>query len=89
MSRSKVWDEFTVYVDMQIGDEIHGIPMCGLCGNTGTINTEWVHDGTTHKIKSICICPNGRAWRTRFLSKPKWGGTSSSILVGRTTKDST
>lgn len=57
-----LWQEF--YVDVTRPDGIK-ITVCGLCGNSGTVDTT-----TTAKIfdkpagiKSFCICPNGRAMK--------------------------
>lgn len=86
MSAAKIWHEFTVFCDMDCGGKIFAIPMCGLCGNSGTIKTEWEYQGVTQRIKSICICPNGRGLKKQ-CNAAKWGGDSASILVGRTTKE--
>jgi len=64
MMKNKLWEEFTVEVyNPHIG---HKIPICGLCGNSGVIDTT-----TTARcfdkyvgIKSFCICPNGRKLKT-------------------------
>jgi hypothetical protein len=75
MTRACVWDEFTVYVpsDNKI---MPMIPMCGLCGNTGLINTHaHTPTGKPCGVQAFCICPNGRALK-RGHSRPKWGGSS-------------
>jgi hypothetical protein len=49
--------------------------LCGLCGNTGYINTlGHIKDATGTKcgIKQYCICPNGRVIRKGNIGS-KWG----------------
>ncbi len=66
--RDDRWEEFTVYVETPYLPG-HKVPMCGLCGNTGVLDTR-----TTAKtpqasgmipcgIRAYCICPNGRAMK--------------------------
>lgn len=52
-------DEFTVEVDR--GDGMV-IPVCGLCGNSGMVNTLATAElhGNKCGILAPCICPNGR-----------------------------
>lgn len=56
-----LWEEFIVYVkNPEIGLEV---PLCGLCGNSGVVDTTttakcWNNIPTG--IKTYCICPNGR-----------------------------
>ena len=60
MSREPLWLEFTVNVK-------HGpleIPVCGLCGNTGYVDTTGKARspmGMPCGLRRPCICPNGRA----------------------------
>lgn len=62
MKAKDLWLEFTVYVKSP--ETGFDIPLCGLCGNSGMVDTT-----TTAKcwktvpagIKTYCICPNGRA----------------------------
>ncbi len=51
------WLEFTSHA--------LGFPICGLCGNTGVIDTTlsaWSSAGMRCGIRRFCICPNGRAY---------------------------
>lgn len=45
--------------------------LCGLCGNSGTLNTHGVKSaaGFPCGVKLPCICPNGRALKTRLMRK--------------------
>lgn len=59
MSKKDLWFEFDVEVTRPDGLKI---TVCGLCGNTGMVDTT-----STAKcfdkpagIKTFCICPNGR-----------------------------
>lgn len=39
---------------------------CGICGNSGVIDTRgkaYTAAGVHCGIKAFCICPNGRAWK--------------------------
>lgn len=70
------WEEFTVYPHADhIGCKI---PLCGLCGNSGIIdttkNTTW--DGKNVGVVAYCICPNGRVKKKRLTNQYKWGGDS-------------
>jgi len=79
---SQVWLEFSVTVPDSRTEK--GLPLCGLCGNSGNIRTTWKHKGTLHRVTAFCICPNGRAIRTGINGSTKWGGTSiRSRVVGR------
>lgn len=70
-----LWWEYTTYVYI---DGEHVIPACGLCGNTGIINTlQSVKSLQQHcGLIAYCICPNGRAKKRAETDQPKWGGTS-------------
>lgn len=55
-----LWEEFIVYVP---SPELGGlkIPLCGLCGNTGMLETNTKSPaGIRCGISAPCICPNGR-----------------------------
>ncbi len=56
----KLWEEFIVRVKRDDGLEI---TLCGLCGNSGQLDTtksaQW--SGRFVGVASYCICPNGRA----------------------------
>ena len=55
------WLEFVVDVTIDaIGMKV---PICGLCGNTGLIDTTATAkcDGKCVGVLAFCICPNGRA----------------------------
>lgn len=62
MKAKDLWLEFVVYVKApQIGLEV---PICGLCGNSGyvdTLSTSKCWDNVPTGIRTYCICPNGRA----------------------------
>lgn len=62
MKAKDLWKEFTVYVKHpEIGFDI---PLCGLCGNSGyvdTTNTAKCWGNVPAGIKTYCICPNGRS----------------------------
>ena len=74
IGRSQVFFEFTVYVPGNTTMPM--IPMCGLCGNTGIINTNAkTPTGKPCGIQAFCICPNGRSLK-RGHSRPKWGDSS-------------
>jgi len=60
-----LWLEFIVQVPMP---HLNGmeVPICGLCGNTGRVDTvSFVKtpNGISCGIKAFCICPNGRAYK--------------------------
>jgi hypothetical protein len=55
-----LWEEFIVEIyNPDLGFEI---PLCGLCGNSGIVDTtttaKW--SGKCTGVKKPCICPNGR-----------------------------
>lgn len=61
MPKNELWIEYTV--DALIPAHGHAIPVCGLCGNSGILDTTGsakIHDRPCG-IKTFCICPNGRA----------------------------
>ena len=75
---ANAWGEFETFqkVDHLPG---HKIPFCGLCGNTGTIDTIGITktpQGKPCGIRAFCICPNGRAMKKGWFRDKKWGGTS-------------
>lgn len=58
-----LWLEFLVQVAMPHLNGLE-IPICGLCGNTGRIDTTQsvkTPTGVPGGVKAFCICPNGRA----------------------------
>lgn len=60
MNDDDLWEEFVVQV---FNSELKcKIPLCGLCGNSGIVDTlttaKWCHQSVG--IKTFCICPNGR-----------------------------
>jgi len=72
---SQLWMEYTVMVlSPVLGMEI---PLCGLCGNSGLLDTtpttKW--NKTPCGIRAFCICPNGRAQR-KFSRGRKYGESS-------------
>jgi hypothetical protein len=64
--RDDRWEEFTVYVETPHLPG-HKIPMCGLCGNTGIVDTTGTATTPVGNvfcgIRAYCICPNGRAMK--------------------------
>ena len=68
------WFEYNVEV---IGPHGKKIPICGLCGNTGIVSTNFATAfGKRSSTKAYCICPNGRAIKKHNTKQHKWGGTS-------------
>lgn len=80
-----LWLEFTVlWVNPMFPPEANQIPMCGLCGNGGIIDTTSVvkdSKGNSMGIRAFCICPNGRYKRKTKLGR-KYGKTSD--VIGKT-----
>jgi hypothetical protein len=75
IGRSRIWMEFTVYVPSD-SKVMPMVPMCGLCGNTGLINTHaHTPPGKPCGVQAYCICPNGR-YLKQGNGRPKWGGSS-------------
>jgi hypothetical protein len=72
MSSNKVkdlWLEFLVQVPMPHLGGIE-VPICGLCGNTGRVNTVQLvktPTGIPCGVKAFCICPNGRQLKKMSL----------------------
>ena len=68
-----VWEEFLVQVRWH--DDAAPMPVCGLCGNTGIIDTGPRGRVTTPAghpcpvIQRPCICPNGRAVKRQLNSR--------------------
>ena len=61
-------EEYTVTVYREdIGCEI---PICGLCANTGVLDTtaSAIWQGKGVGVKTYCVCYNGRAMKRRKLS---------------------
>ena len=61
MSDKELWCEFNVEVFRE--DIGFKIPLCGLCANSGIVDTTTtaIWNGKPAGIKTFCICPNGRA----------------------------
>jgi hypothetical protein len=55
----------------------NGSLFCGLCCNTGFIDTRGVTNrgGVVGGVFGYCICTNGRQMK-RKAKRPKWGGSS-------------
>lgn len=72
---SNSWMEFLVKVEGEEGPQ----NVCGLCGNTGELDTT----GNTRDpsgqirvgVRAHCVCPNGRKLKVS-QGKKKWGGNS-------------
>lgn len=65
ITAKNLWLEFLVQVRAPHLNG-HEIPLCGLCGNTGKIDTRSIVKSPTGipcGIKAFCICPNGRAFK--------------------------
>ncbi len=63
--KPKLWDEFTIIVH---NDKLDiDVPICGLCGNTGIVDTtaSAICMKKLVGIKHYCICPNGRSRKRR------------------------
>lgn len=63
MKDSDLWEEFVVNVlhpELKIE-----VPICGLCGNLGIIDTTKTAFifGISVGVKTYCICPNGRCMK--------------------------
>lgn len=77
-NRKNLWMEFTIYVDMDFGGKIFPVPMCGLCGNQGIVDTTEkavTPGGQSCGGKFFCICPNGRQNRKMWRGS-KYGKSS-------------
>ncbi len=63
MKTKDLWEEFIVEVFRP--DIGFNIPLCGLCANTGILDTtttaKW--QGKCIGVKTHCICPNGRVMK--------------------------
>lgn len=58
-----LWEEFIVFVSIP---PLEKVPICGLCGNTGRIDTRGrakTATGIDCGVLGYCICPNGRAMK--------------------------
>lgn len=59
----ELWEEYLVEVlpPKELRDKLETIPVCGLCGNTGIIETNAKTSyGAACGVYKPCICPNGR-----------------------------
>ena len=65
MKAKDLWEEFIVEVMRE--DIGFKIPLCGLCGNSGIVDTmttaKW--DNKSVGVKTYCICPNGRTMKNK------------------------
>jgi hypothetical protein len=75
MRATDLWKEFIVEVELpKFREHFPGmkIPMCGLCGNNGVVNTVGVALDPLGEvdcgIKAYCICPNGRQMKKMKIS---------------------
>lgn len=78
-SKNNPRDAWLEFDSIQMGP--HGIEIgyCGLCGNSGvldTTNSAKTPGGRSCGVKAYCICPNGRSIKKHATGLPKWGGTS-------------
>ena len=65
-NENELWREYLVEVAPpgDLKDKIETIPICGLCGNTGIVETfARTPYGTPCGVCKPCICPNGRAMK--------------------------
>lgn len=63
-----LWLEYVVEAPPPKGQEdiLETVPVCGLCGNTGIVETQArTTYGAACGIRKSCICPNGRAMKAR------------------------
>ena len=68
MPRTKItdlWREFLGpdYVNCRFADRVWANSFCGLCGNSGVIDTRgqvFTAAGQDCGVRRYCICPNGR-----------------------------
>ena len=77
MKRNKIYEEFLIWsLDDRPG--IEKITLCGLCGNSGIIDTTKSADHYAKMVGVVgyCICPNGRQ-RKRVFAK----NSSHSIIT--------
>jgi hypothetical protein len=66
--RDELWREFIVEAPPPKGskDVLESVPVCGLCGNTGIVETfAKTLYGAPCGVRKPCICPNGRAVKRR------------------------
>ncbi len=66
MARSDLWEEFLISVPAPQGlrNTIETILVCGLCGNTGIVETHVKTPyGEPCGVQQYCICPNGRSMK--------------------------
>ena len=64
MTDSELWLEYMVDVEPPQDSRhlLETIPVCGLCGNTGIVETfAKTPYGIACGVHKPCICPNGRA----------------------------
>lgn len=71
-----IWLEFEIRAfNEELGFDI---PLCGLCGNSGILDTTtsatW--KGKPVGVRAFCICPNGRVKKKSSTKQKKWGGNS-------------
>jgi len=71
MKKENIRKEFTVYVMRE--DIGYNITLCGLCGNSGIIDTRESAIWNGKKIGMIghCICANGRAYKNGHFEMTK------------------
>lgn len=64
------WLDYTVLVPDERFED--GLPLCGLCGNSGQLVVETRRGINRHwKLWAYCLCPNGQAMRAlRDVSAP-------------------
>lgn len=59
----ELWEEYLVEVlpPKHLRDKLETIPVCGLCGNTGVVETNAKTSyGQACGVHKPCICPHGR-----------------------------
>lgn len=64
----ELWEEYIVEAPPPRGlaDSIESVPVCGLCGNTGIVETHAKTPyGAACGVCKPCICPNGRTRKRR------------------------
>jgi len=72
---SDLYCEFDSHITTPI---VKKLPVCGLCGNSGIIDTTKTVSCLNQMcgVRAYCICPNGRDVKTKATKQKKWEGTS-------------
>ena len=76
---SELDDEYEVWVHRE--DICFDIPLCGLCANTGILDTREsaIWQGKKVGVRQHCICPNGRRLKRRNKGQGKIVGSGAKL----------